>query len=145
MNVKPDPAPGHGEWSEIGFMVQSAGQKANEKFSSARLRIAHESKEDSSKINPAYTRLILQVDLEPGETVEVDLSLVGKQIRTSVMAPDPAWCDQAQSELPSLAEALNDLGYNLKDFQVGVGDPQPFNRIQIASGNTTLMTVNIEV
>ena len=145
MNVKPDPAPGHGEWSEIGFMVQSAGQKANEKFSSARLRIAHESKEDSSKINPAYTRLILQVDLEPGETVEVDLSLVGKQIRTSVMAPDPAWCDQAQSELPSLAEALNELGYSLKDFQVGVGDPQPFNRIQIASGNATLMTVNIEV
>ena len=61
------------------------------------------------------------------------------------MAPDPAWCDQAQSELPSLAEALNELGYSLKDFQVGVGDPQPFNRIQIASGNATLMTVNIEV
>jgi hypothetical protein len=145
MNVKPDSMPGQGEWSEIGFMIQSAQQKAEEKYSSARLRIAHETKEDSSKINPAYTRLILQVDLEEGKTVEVDLSLVGKQIRTSVMAPDPAWRDQAQDELPSLVDALNELGYALKDFQVGVGDPQPFSRLQVASGSTTLMTVNIEV
>lgn len=145
MNVKPDPIPGQGEWSEIGFMIQSAGQKAEEKNSSARLRIAHESKEDSSKINPAYTRLILQVDLEPGETVEVDLSLVGKQIRTSVMAPDPAWCNRAQDELPSFVDGLIELGYTLKDFQIGVGAPRSFSRIQIASGSTHLMTVNIEV
>lgn len=145
MNVKPDPTPGQGAWSEIGFMIQSAQQKVDGKFSSARLRIAHESKETSSKINPAYTRLILQVDLEAGETVEVDLSLVGKQIRTSVMAPDSAWCTQAQDELPSLVDGLSELGYSLKDFQIGVGTPQLFNRIQIASGSATLMTVNIEV
>ena len=141
MNVKPDPIPGQGEWSEIGFMIQNAGQK----FSPARLKIAHEAKEESSRINPAYTRLILQVDLEPGKTVEVDLSLVGKQIRTSVMAPDPAWCAQAESELPSLADALSEIGYILKDVQIGVGDPQPFGRVQVASGSTHLMTVNIEV
>jgi hypothetical protein len=44
-----------------------------------------------------------------------------------------------------LTEALNQLGYNFKDFQIGVGDPQPFNRIQIDSGSSHLMTVNIEV
>jgi hypothetical protein len=145
MNVKPNSTPSQGEWSEIGFMVQSAKQKAEEKFSAARLRIAHESKNGSSKINPAYTRLVLQVDLEPGKTVEVDISLAGKQIRTSVTAPDPQWRDLAQSELPSLADALSDLGYALKDFQIDVGAPQPFSRIQIASGDATLMTVNIEV
>jgi hypothetical protein len=145
MNVKPDPVPGQGEWLEVGFMLQSAQQKAEEKFSAARLRISREAKEDSSKINPAYTRLILQVELEPDETVEVDLSLVGKQIRTSVMAPNPAWCNQAQDELPSLVDALNEMGYILKDFQVGIGDPQPFSRIQVASGSTHLLTVNIEV
>jgi hypothetical protein len=145
MNVKPDPVPGQGEWSEIGFMIQSAAQKAEGKFSSARLKIAHETKKNSSKINPAYTRLILQVDLEPGKTVEVDLSLVGKQIRTSVMAPNPAWRNQAQDELPSLVGALKDLGYALKDFQVDVGEPQPLGRIKLASDNAHLMTVNIEV
>jgi hypothetical protein len=145
MNVKPDPVPGRGAWSEIGFMIQSAQQKADGKFSSARLRIAHESKADSDKINPAYTRLIIQVDLEPGKTVEVDLSLVGKQIKTSVMAPDPLWCNQAQSELPSLIDALRSLGFNLKDMQIGVGDPQPFGGIVMTLDSTTLMTVNIEV
>ena len=145
MNVKPAPTPGLGEWSEIGFMIQSAAQKAEGKFSAARLKIAHETNEDSSKINPAYTRLILQVDLEAGKTVEVDLSLVGKQIRTSVTAPDLAWREQAQSELPSLVDALGNLGYALKGFQVDVGVPQRLGRIQIASGSAHLMAVNIEV
>jgi len=145
MNVKPDPVPGRGVWSEIGFMIQSAQQKADEKFSSARLRIAHESKADSDKINPAYTRLIIQVDLEPGKTIEVDLSLVGKQIRTSVMAPDPLWCDKAQGEIPSLVEALQTLGFELKDVQIGMGDPQPSDEISTAFGSTNLMTINIEV
>jgi len=145
MNVRPDNLPGQGEWSEVAFMVQSARQQAENKFSPARLRVARESHEDASRINPAYTRLILQVDLKPGETVEVDLSLVGKQIRTSVMGPDPAWCDLAKNELPSLQEALIGLGYSLRDFQVGVGAPQPFSRVHVVSGNPHLMTVNIEV
>lgn len=145
MNVKPDPIPGSGVWTEIGFMIQSARQKTEEKSSSAHVRIAHESKADSDKINPAYTRLIIQVDLSPGETVEVDLSLVGKQIRTSMMASDPLWCDHAQSELPSFTDALQSLGYSLKDVQIGVGDPQPFGGITKALPGDTLMTVNIEV
>lgn len=145
MNVKPDPIPGRGVWSEIGFMIQSAQQKADENFSSARLRIAHESKADSDRINPAYTRLIIQVDLKPGETVEVDLSLVGKQIRTSVMAPDPVWCNQAQNELPSLEDALQSLGFILKDMQIGIGDPQSNGGNIIIPGSTTLTAVNIEV
>jgi hypothetical protein len=144
MNVKPDPVPGSGVWSEIGFMIQSAQQKAEENFSSARLRIAHESKADSDKINPNYTRLIIQVDISPGETVEVDLSLVGKQIRTSVMAADPAWCHEAQKESPSLVEALQVLGFTLKDIQIGVGDAQPFDGIKRVPGGT-LTTVNIEI
>jgi hypothetical protein len=145
MNVKPDPTPGQGEWSEIGFMIQGAQQKAEGKFSSVRLRIAHEARADSSKINPGYTRLILQVDLEAGETVEVDLSLVGKQIRATLMAEDPTWRKLAQDELPFLEEALGGLGYLLGDVQIGAGDPQPVDRIQTVSGNARLLTVNIEV
>jgi hypothetical protein len=145
MNVKPDPLTRNDEWAEIGFMIQNAGQKADEKFSTARLRIAREPKENANKINPANTRLILQVDLQSGETVEVSLALAGKQIRTSVAAPDPAWCEQAQSELPTLTDALTELGYTLKDFQVDVKAPQPFNRIPSGTGSINLMTVNIEI
>ena len=139
MNVKPDPSRGYDEWAEIGFMIQSRQQQTEEKFSPARLRIAREPKEN------ANTRLILQVDIEPNETVEVDLALAGKQVKTLVKSTDPAWCEQAQNELPSLTEALNELGYTLKDFQVDVETPQLFSRLQHGTGNINLMTVNIEI
>lgn len=139
MNVKPDPSRGYDEWAEIGFMIQSRQQQTEEKFSPARLRIAREPKEN------ANTRLILQVDIEPNETVEVDLALAGKQVKTLVKSTDPAWCEQAQNELPSLTDALNELGYTLKDFQVDVETPQPFSRLQHGTGNINLMTVNIEI
>ncbi len=139
MNSKPEALPSQGVWSEIGLALR----QAEDKFSSARLRIAHEA--NDGRINPTSTRLILQVEVEPGETVEVDLSLAGKQLRTSVTAPDSAWCQQAEAELPSLAEALNELGYALKDTHFRVDRPRPFSRIQVAAGGAPLLTVNIEV
>ena len=145
MNVKPDPVPGRGEWSEIGFLLQRALQEANDNSAAARLRIAHEAGQDSGKINPAYTRLLIQVDVRPGETVEVDISLVGKQIRTAVTAPDPAWVKNAQVELPSLEEALHGLGFVMKDTQIDVGKPLPFGGIAMTAGGAPRMTVDIEV
>lgn len=144
LNVKSEPMK-YDEWAQVGFLIQNVSQQAQEKFSSARLRIAREPKTDTQKTNPAYTRLILQVDLQPNETVEVDLSLAGKQMRTSVTAPDAEWLKQAQVELPSLSDALTEIGYTLKDFQVEVGNPLPFSRIKSGTGSTNLMTVNIEV
>lgn len=141
MNAKPESPPRLGEWSELGFALQ----KTHDVFTTARLRIAREADERGSRINPACTRLILQVELRPGEAVEVDLSLAGRQVRTSVTAPDPDWCKQAENELSTLAEALSELGYVLKDAHVDVGAPQPFSRIQAAPGGVPLMTVNIEV
>jgi flagellar hook-length control protein FliK len=140
MNIKPDPTPGQGQWSEIGFTLRDGA-----KSFLARLKIAHEARAESSKINPAYTRLILQVDLNPDETVEVDLSLVGKQIRAAMVAEDAAWRKAAQEELPSLEAALGGLGYQLDEAQIGAGKPQPFEKIQIPTGGAPLLTVNIEV
>ena len=138
MNVRSD-SPSTTEWLEIGFALP----KANKDFASARLRIARDG--IAKAINPASTRLVLQVDLSPAETVEVDLSFAGKQIRSSVTSPNPAWCKQAQAELPSLTDALAELGYTLTDFQVDVQMPQSFNRLQSGTGSIDLMTVNIEV
>ncbi|HNA88135.1 MAG TPA: flagellar hook-length control protein FliK [Anaerolineales bacterium] len=138
MNVRSD-SPSTTEWLEIGFALP----KANKDFASARLRIARDG--TAKAINPASTRLVLQVDLSPAETVEVDLSFAGKQIRSSVTSPNPSWCKQAQAELPSLTDALAELGYTLKDFQVDVQMPQSFNRLQSGTGSIDLMTVNIEV
>lgn len=143
LNAKPDPIPSHGEWAEIGFVMQGLGQESDEKLSPARLRIAREPGNNSGKINPAYTRLILQVDLGPDQTVEVDLSIVGKQIKTSVTAPDVRWFQQATEELPTLEQALQSLGFTLKDTQIGVGKAHPFKHLTISS-NLPRVTVDIE-
>jgi hypothetical protein len=143
LNVNPDPILSHGEWAELGFAAQGIGQKPGEKLSSARLRIARDPGSSAGEINPAYTRLILQVDLNPDQTVEVDLSVVDKQIRTSVTAPDAIWCQQAQEELPVLEQALQRLGFALKDTQINVGKAHPFEHLKISS-NPPLMTVDIE-
>jgi hypothetical protein len=144
LNAKPDPDARQAEWSEIGFAIQSTHPEAEQGFSSARLRISRESGNGVNKINPAYTRLILQVDLSPTQTVEVDLSVVGKQIRTTLTAPDASWCQQAQEELPTLEGALQGLGYILQATQIGLGEPQSFEHLA-GSGETPLMTVDIEV
>ena len=145
LNVKPDPVPGRGDWSEIGFLLQPGKQLNIDQNIPARLRIAREAGPESGKINPAYTRLILQVDIHPGETIEVDLSLVGKQIRTSVTASDPVWVKNAQGELPRLQEALQELGYMLKETQIGIGYPRPFGALILSPGSTPRMNVDIEV
>ena len=145
VNIKPDPVPGRGEWSETGFMLQTTFPGQEEAYVPARLRIAHEAGAQSGKINPDYTRLILQVDLQEGETVQVDLSLVGRNIRAALTAPDPVWCQNAREELPALEEALTALGYQLKNTQIGVGYPRSFHNIVIHPSNTALMAVDIEV
>lgn len=144
LNANPDSILVQREWTEIGFVIQSAQQKLNQESCSARLRIAHESRNGSNNIDPAYTRLILQVDLKPGKTVEVDLAIVSKQIKTLVTAADPLWCLQAQEELPTLEEALRSLGFTLRETQIEVGEAKPFEQLTTSSGAYP-MTVDIEV
>ena len=131
------------EWVEIDFPIQNA--KTDTEFSTARLRIARASTSNSRKIDPASTRLILQVAINSGETVEVDLAVTGKQIRTSVRAPNPLWCQKAQNELPALERALQGLGFTVNDMQVSVGEAQQAAELDMAPDSGLLMAVDIEV
>lgn len=143
LNIKPDPA-GRENWAKIGLLLQNPQPQAMDQFASARLRIAREPGAGSEQIAPAVTRLILQVELEAGDTVEAALTLSGKQLRAALTAPDPDWCAQAQAELPALEAALQALGFALKETHIEVGTPQPFSGLQLAPGNPTLMTVDLE-
>jgi hypothetical protein len=143
LNAKPDAAASLDSWLEMGFAVQNTQQKETEGFSSVRLRIARDPNGDSSKINPVYTRLILQVDIKPGQTVEIDLSFVDKNIKTAVTAPDPLWCQKAQEEWSTLEQALQSLGFTPRDSQIAVGAPHSFERLRTFSG-PPLMAVDIE-
>ena len=135
LNAKP-------EWLEINFPIQNT--KADEGFSTAQLRISRNAKLNSRKIDPTSTRLILQVDINPGETVEVDLAIMEKQIQTLVRAPNPLWGEQAESELPTLEQALQGLGFTLKNAKVCPGESQPFTALDAVSNSGYLMAVDIE-
>jgi hypothetical protein len=130
------------EWAEFDFPIQNA--KTNTDFSTARLRIARDAKSNYQKIDPTAARLILQVDINSGETVEVDLTVIGTQIRTSVKAPNPLWGEQAESELPSLAQALQSLGFTVQDAQVCLGERESVAESDVAPDSGYLMTVDIE-
>jgi hypothetical protein len=138
MNVKREPELGPEAGSEIGFRLRG------ERGAPARLHIHRESRSSPGETGPTFTRLVLQVDIREGQTVEVDLSVADKQIRTQVTAPDPGWCQQAESELFSLEQALQELGYRLKEARIEIGEPQPFEGFKLAPGRAPLMTVNIE-
>lgn len=144
LNIKPDPATGRETWAKIEMLMQPTQPQAEEKFSSARLRIAREPGSGPEQIPPALTRLTLQVDLESGATVEVGLSLAGKQLRTKLTAPEPGWCEQAQAALPDLEAALQALGFDLKEAQIEVGTPQPFRGLHLAPGSPIRMTIDLE-
>jgi hypothetical protein len=139
LNARPGPGPGQEAWSEIGFRL------GGERGASARLRVCRESRSNSVENDPTFTRLILQVDVSEDETVEVDLALADKQIRTQVTSPNSAWCHLAESELSSLEAALERLGYSLKEASIATGEPQPFEGLKLTPGGTPLTTVNIEV
>ncbi len=138
LNAKPEPGPGREAWLEVGFRL------GGERNGTARLRIRRESGSIPPEIDPAFTRLVLQVDLSESETVEVDLTLAGKQLRAQVTAPQAVWCQRAEIELLSLEQALQGLGYSLKETSIITAQPQPFERLKLSSGNAPLMTVNIE-
>jgi hypothetical protein len=44
-----------------------------------------------------------------------------------------------------LEQALQELGYRLKEARIEIGEPQPFEGFKLAPGRAPLMTVNIEV
>jgi hypothetical protein len=144
LNLNPETAPGSETWAEIGLLLQSAQQRDAAAFSSARLRLAREPGAPPGQPAPVLTRLVLQVDLKPGETVEVSLSLDGKRIRAELTSPNPGWCEQARNELPTLETALQELGFRLDETQIQVGEPRPGPRLPTAADSPARLTVDLE-
>ena len=146
LNVRGEQLPGKGSWTEMGLMLRVPDHGPDPDYFPARLRVAHRSGPQKGNIDPAFTRLVIQVDLEAGQTMQVDLTLVGKQIRAAVTTPNPELCARAQEEVPVLQGGLEKLGYALNDAQVGVGLPPPFESLETHRGSgDVLLTVDMEV
>ena len=67
-----------------------------------------------NRIDPDNNRLILSVDLDEKNTLEVDISMVGKRIGAWLTVTDEDWRNLVEDELPSLQDGLEKLGYFLQ-------------------------------
>ena len=80
----------------------------------SNLRVAYRVEGDGKKIDPQNTRLVLTIDLEEGDYLQVDLSMIGKRIGAWMTVSTQEWRQLIESELPSLQTGLEKLGYNLQ-------------------------------
>jgi hypothetical protein len=65
-------------------------------------------------ISAVHTRLVVALPVSETETLEVDLSIMGKQIGAWISASGPEWREAAEAELLSLRDGLFRAGYGLK-------------------------------
>jgi hypothetical protein len=143
MNVRPSPVPGHGDWLELGFVVQDPQTK---EAYPARFRVSARRKPHGKAVDPSGTRLVVQVDLNARETMQVDISLVGKQIQAHVNAPDGELSQLSEEELPALEQGLRNLGYLVSSARVANNKPDAPRRISSpAALNWVLRSINLKV
>ena len=93
-----------------------------EKYSSARFCIARRKDGGTQRIDPKYTRLIVQVDINPTQTVQVDLSLVRRSLNLDLTVPDEEFAEAARQDLGGLVSRLQGLGYALVEAKLGLAN-----------------------
>jgi hypothetical protein len=113
----------------------------------ARLRISREKDGDGkSKVDPNYSRIVIQMDLSPMDSIEVDLSIVSKQIGLAITTTNNHIRDAAADELDSLKEGLNQIGYITRFSQIETEPIQQSNEAtQIPDVALLSGSINVEV
>jgi hypothetical protein len=119
VNLPPTPAPVTAEGRWLNVHVPLAGPAPANDLS---LRIAHAPEGAATAIDPAHTRIVLHIALAEGQALEVDLSVVERQIGARVRASDAELAACAEAELPALAGGIESIGYVLKTARVEVGE-----------------------
>lgn len=127
VNAEPDQPIAKGRWTQmdlpISFGYNALNQVRPDDIHNLQIRVAHQEDDDGeSKINPNYTRLVIQVDLDEYDTIKVDLSIVSKMIGAEITASNQEICAKASEELDELKIGLTNLGYTLKTSKIELGN-----------------------
>jgi len=138
LNVEPDTNPTRGHWLRLdiplGLFHEFAGSQFGANMHSARLCIACRREAGSPQVDATNTRFVLQIELEDDETMQVDVSVVGRRIGARVFVSSEDLRQFVERELPDLKTRLEKLGYSLKTAECQVGQ---------LSGITFLSPVNL--
>ena len=112
VNIKPDTSLGKGQWGEISFFVQWPEGRTYQ-TANAKVKVSYRQEKKPGVIDPQYTNLILQVDLEPDKDVVVDLSLFQQKVNAEISSSDAGIEELFKNSLPEFNEMLNQLGYTV--------------------------------
>lgn len=125
VNVEVDQPIGKGQWTQldlpISFGYNQLNQVHPDSIHNLQIRVAHQEDEEGSTINPNYTRLVIQVDLDEDDLIKVDLSIVSNLIGAEITATNNVICSTASEELDELKIGLSNLGYTLKTSKIELG------------------------
>ncbi|HPH96742.1 MAG TPA: hypothetical protein PKW33_13260 [Anaerolineaceae bacterium] len=118
LNAGSSQKPGEPVWLAINFPL--AQQNPPGDMFPANLRVAYREAGGEKTIDPSNTRLILNLELEEGETLQVDLSMAGKRVGAWMTVSSEQWRGLIDEELPSFTEGLEKLGFKLQFAQCQV-------------------------
>jgi hypothetical protein len=116
-NIKPEEMPAKGQWSEVNFIVKWP-ESASYQTCDAKVRVSYRQERRSSVIDPEFTNLVLQIDLESGKEVAFNLSLYQKKVTAEITSSDPLLTEIFQRSESEFSDLLNSLGYDVVQSSV---------------------------
>jgi hypothetical protein len=112
----------------------------------ATVKIAYEKNGENRAINPEFTQLVIQLNLEKSDLIEVTLSIAGRKVSAQVASTSNDLKMLAEEEMPGLATGLADIGFNLQSSRCIVSVPTPSLSMQTRQIDPDLLkNVNIVV
>jgi hypothetical protein len=148
-NAEPNDPKIQNQWFRMEIPVHFPAQPGTQADEShpAHIRVAREQNKDGgSSVDPRYTRMVIQVDLGLNQTIEVDLSVVNRQVGLAITTSDDSVKMAAMDELDGLKGDLDQLGYTTRFSHVETGEMQSSpEATQIPNLSLLHGNINLEV
>ena len=118
-----------GQWASLeiplhmAFPAQPGMANQSAQLFEGLIKIAYQKDGENRTINPEFTQIVIQINLGKHDSIEVALSIAGRQVGADVLASSSQLNEFAKEEMNSLSEGLSQLGYKLQTNRCQVGDP----------------------
>ncbi|MCB9134645.1 MAG: hypothetical protein H6636_04410 [Anaerolineales bacterium] len=140
LNADPQTPLPNGRWLTVALPILLPNPPNDLTPTTAHLRLARPPDDDpSAPLDPAQTRLVLEIALTETQTMTVDLTIVNRQIGLQILVPDPALQQAAETELPTLETALAETGFTLRTARCTIAqDSAETNRVHLSGLNVEI-------
>ena len=124
-------------WLVVNLPLVAQQSQDQSKMQNANIKISYRADENGKEIDPDNNRIVFNVELDEEHFLEVDLSMVQKRVGAWLTAPDDQWKQLVESELPSLKDGLEAIGYQMQfarcetKAQTSVVDSSPPHKVNI--------------